>query len=159
MRPEPFVPEILDDERRFVRDKTGGLVWHRVFNRSLYAETDRSKVVYHANFLRYFELGRCSLMRDMGYPYRQVEESGYVYPVVEMGANFYQPLYYDDPMWIHTRPAHLERVRVSFDYLITHEETGAVICTGFTKHCSLNRSGRPTQVDAQTVSMWKSFPT
>jgi len=159
MRHKPFVPVPLDSDVPFVRDETTGLVWHRVFNRPLYADTDRSQVVYHANYLRYFELGRASLMRDVGYPYRQVEESGYVYPIVDLAMAFHKPLFYDDPMWVHTRPIRLERIRVTFDYLITHAETGDVVCTGHTAHCALGKSGLPCPVDAATVRMWESFPS
>jgi acyl-CoA thioester hydrolase len=85
MRPKPLVPEILDGDQRYVRDRQGGLVWHRCKSRILYADTDRSQVVYHGNYLRYFELGRATLMRDAAYPYREVEESGFVYPIIEVG--------------------------------------------------------------------------
>jgi acyl-CoA thioester hydrolase len=75
-----------------------------------------------------------------------------------MGVSYYQPLYYDDVMYIHTRPVNLERVRLQFDYLITHAEKGNLICIGFTKHCALNQSGTPVAVDPKTVQVWKSFP-
>lgn len=158
MRPPPFAPEPLDDQGRYVRDRNGGHVWHRCAHRTLYADTDRSNMVYHANYLRYFEMGRATLMRDAAYPYRAIEESGYVYPVVDLGITFYAPLRYDDPLWIHTRPAELERVRLRFDYLITHGETGALICRGFTKHCALNASGTPAAIDPKTVHLWNTFP-
>ena len=83
-------------------------------------------MVYHSNYLRYFEFGRASLMRDAAYPYREIEESGYVYPIIDLGITFYKPLYYDDLIWVHTRPIELERVRLKFDYLITHGRTGAI---------------------------------
>ena len=158
MRPKPFHPDIYKGDERYVRDRVGGLVWHRVFHRSMYIDTDRSGVVYHSNYLRYFELGRGTLMRDVGYPYDAVEKSGYVYPIVETGLTFHKPLFYDDPMWIHTRPAMLERVKVRFDYVVTHAETGAVVCKGFTTHCALDKSMKPTPVDPATVKMWRSFP-
>lgn len=158
MKPKPFQTEAYGDDGRYVRDAATGLVWHRCGNRTLYADTDRSAVVYHANYLRYFELGRASLMRDAAYPYREVEADGYVYPIIEMGARFQEPLHYDDPMWIHTRPAELERVRLRFDYIITHAETRADVCRGFTKHCALNSRGIPVAVDPKTVHLWKAFP-
>jgi acyl-CoA thioester hydrolase len=135
-----------------------GLIWHRCGSRILYADTDRSTVVYHANYLRYFELGRASLMRDAAYPYREIEESGYVYPIIELAIQFHESLHYDDPLWIHTRPASLERVRLQFDYIITHSETGADVCRGFTRHCALNAKGNPVAVDPKTVHLWKTFP-
>jgi acyl-CoA thioester hydrolase len=97
-------------------------------------------------------------MRDAAYPYREIEESGYVYPIIEMGVRFHEPLRYDDPMWIHTRPGPLERVRLRFDYIITHAETGAYVCRGFTQHCALNAKGIPVAVDPKTVHLWKAFP-
>ncbi len=158
MKPKPFRPVPFDDDARFVRDATTGVVWHRCPHRTLYADTDRSEVVYHSNYLRYFELGRASLMRDAAYPYREIEESGFVYPIIDLGITFHAPLYYDDPIWIHTRPIALERVRLTFDYLISHAETGRLICRGFTKHCALNRKGLPVAVDEKTVHLWKTFP-
>ena len=158
MRPKPFRPEPINDHNHFVRDLTTGLTWHRTTYRTLYADTDRSGVVYHSNYLRYFEFGRTSLMRDAAYPYKEIEQSGYVYPIIDMGVTYYHPLVYDDLMHIQTRPTHLERVRLRFDYLITHGEKGYVVCTGYTKHCALNSARIPVAVDPKTVELWKTFP-
>ncbi len=121
MRPKPFTPEALEGDAAYFRDKTGGLVWHCSRMRPLYADTDRSQVVYHANFLRYFEFGRASLMRDAAYPYKEIEDGGTIYPIIQIGVDYFSPVYYDDPMCIYTRPAVIERVRLRFDYVITHE--------------------------------------
>ncbi len=158
MTTKRFNPNPIDETGMFVRDTVTNLVWHRVQTRPLYADTDRSQVVYHANYLRYFELGRTSLMRDMGYPYREVENAGYIYPIVNLQLSFKYPLFYDDPIWIHTRPSEIDRIRVTFNYIITHVEHACVVCTGFTKHCALNEKRKPTPVDATTARMWKTFP-
>jgi acyl-CoA thioester hydrolase len=159
MRPKPFVPVVLAARPGYVQDRTSGLVWHRCETRTLYADTDRSQVVYHANYLRYFEFGRASLMRDAAYPYREVEESGFVYPIIKVDIDYYRPLYYDDAMWVHTRPAALERVRLQFDYVITHQESGDIVCKGFTRHCAINTAGTPVGIDPKTVRLWEIFPT
>lgn len=158
MRPAPFQPEPFENTRQFVRDAASGEIWHKVFHRTLYADTDRSGVVYHANYLRFFELGRTSLMRDQGYPYKEVEDKGYVYPIVELGVTYHSPLFYDDAMWVYTRPAVLERVRVQFDYLILSEDNSRLLTRGFTRHCALNTNGRPVAIDPDTVALWKGFP-
>jgi len=158
MKPKPFKPQVYEHDERYIRDHGTGLVWHRCMHRALYADTDRSTVVYHANYLRYFEIGRTSLMRDAAYPYRLIEENGYVYPIIELSIHFYGPLYYDDTMWIHTRPAAIERVKLGFNYVITHGETAHIICEGFTKHCALNTAGRVVAVDSQTAFLWEAFP-
>jgi acyl-CoA thioester hydrolase len=158
MRPKPFLPEIFNNDDRFVRDRTDGRVWHRCRNRTLYADTDRSQTVYHANHLRFFEMGRASLMRDSGCTYREIEESGLIYPIIEVGITYHTPLYYDDAMWIHTRPGELERVRIQFDYIITRAEANDIVCKGFTRHCAINTSGTPVAIDERTLRIWKVFP-
>ena len=158
MKPKPFRPVPYTEDERYSRDADTGLVWHCCTQRTLYADTDRSSVVYHANYLRYFEFGRTSLMREANYPYKEIEARGYVYPIVDVGINFYEPLYYDDLMLIYTRPAEIARVKVRFDYIITHGKTGNMICAGFTRHCALNAAGSVVAVDAGTVRLWEMFP-
>ncbi|MFZ7125804.1 MAG: acyl-CoA thioesterase [Desulfobacterales bacterium] len=158
MKPKPFVPEAVGESPEYVRDAVGGLCWHRCEQRTLYADTDRSQVVYHANYLRYFEYGRASLMREAAYPYREIEESGYVYPIIKIGIDYHRPLYYDDAMIIYTRPSEIERVRLRFDYVITHADSGEVVCKGFTRHCAVNASGTPVEVDGKTARLWEIFP-
>jgi acyl-CoA thioester hydrolase len=158
MRPKPFIPEFLD-RPDFVRDTNSGLIWHRCELRTLYVDTDRSQVVYHANYLKYFEFGRASLMRNANYPYKKIEESGFIYPIIKTELNYYSPLFYDDLMYIYTRPAKLEMVKLQFDYLITSAEKGGEICcTGFTRHCAVNSKSIPVEIDEQTIKLWNEFP-
>jgi acyl-CoA thioester hydrolase len=158
MRPQPFEPQPLDAQGPYVRDAVGGQVWHRCTTRVLYADTDRSQVVYHGNYLRYFEFGRASLMRAAGYPYRQVEVDGFIYPIIALGLDYFHPLRYDDPIWVNTRPGAMERVRLQFDYVITHRESGTLICKGFTRHCATNARGVPVGIDERTQNLWRYFP-
>ena len=158
MRTPDFQPTPYEQDDRFVRDAKGGLVWHRAGQRVLFADTDRTGAVYHANYLRFFELGRVSLLRDCGFPLRQVEADGLVYPIFQLGLDYFRPLDYDDPMWIHTRFRELRPVTIDFDYLITHAETGVVLCRGFTRPCATHRKSIPVAVDPITVGIFKNFP-
>ena len=157
MRPKDFRPRVRENDERFVVDEATGATWHRVFHRALYADTDRSGVVYHANFLRFFELGRTSLMRDIGYPYKQVEDAGTVYPVVELAVTFHRPLHYDGPMWIHTRPATASAC--ASPSVRDHARRNRRLATrGSTRHCALGPKGAPTAVDPITARCWEDFP-
>ncbi len=158
VRPKPFITEPYDHDARFVRDRHTGIVWHRCDLRTLYVDTDRSRVVYHANYLRYFEYGRASLMREVAYPYREIEDSGFLYPIIKVDVDYFRPLHYDEKMHIHTRPSTLERVRLQFDYVITHADSGDIVCRGFTRHCAVNASSIPVAVDPKTVRIWDVFP-
>jgi acyl-CoA thioester hydrolase len=157
MRPLPFIPKILDPPC-YVQDRRSGTTWHRCEMRTLYVDTDRSQVVYHANYLKYFEFGRASLMREANYPYKKIEESGYIYPIIKTELSYYSPLFYDDLMYIHTRPGKIEMVKLQFEYLITKAETGEICCTGFTRHCAVNSKNIPVEIDAKTMKLWNEFP-
>lgn len=157
MQPEPFDPVIFNDNESYAKDRITGLVWHRVFNRTLYIDTDRSGVVYHSNYLRYFELGRGTLMRDASRPYKQIEQSGFFYPVVETKIRFYKALFYDDPMWIYSRPDKLEKVKIQFQYIIVHAKTKEIICKGRTLHCAQTVDGKVVGVDTKTANICKNF--
>jgi acyl-CoA thioester hydrolase len=152
-----FVP--YPPDARFVREARSGLVWHRVAQRVLFADTDRTGVVYHGNYFRFFEQGRSSLLRDAGFPHAQVEADGYAYPIYELGTDFFRPIAHDAPIFVHTRFRGLAAVRVDFEYVITLAETGLVACRGFTRHCATNRQGRPVAVDPLTVAVFRNFPT
>lgn len=158
MRPKPFIPQALADDGSYVRDRTSGIVWHRCSLRTLYADTDRSGVVYHANYLRYFEFGRASLMRDVAYSYLEIEEGGYVYPIVSTAVDYFSPLRYDDLMYVYTRPGDLQKVKLQFEYVITHAANGRIVCTGFTRHCAVNAKGIPSAIDEKTLKLWENFP-
>lgn len=158
MRSAQFIPEACGNDSRFVKNLVDGYIWHKTECRPLYADTDRSAMVYHANYLRYFELARGTLMRDLGCPYTEIEADGYVYPIIEQGIKYHAPLYYDEPMWINTRPGKVGKVRLKFQYIITNAETGAVVCEGFTEHCAINSRGRPVAVDKKTLGLLENFP-
>ena len=158
MKPKPFIPEIYNGDNRYVRDTVSDTIWHRVSHRTLYVDTDRSTWVYHSKYLHFFELGRTSLMRDCNYSYLEVEQDGFVYPIIDQAITYYRPLGYDDPMWIHTRLGKLERVKVTFHYIITHRETGDIVCKGHTRHCAMRSTGAVTGIDPKTIGIWEAFP-
>jgi acyl-CoA thioester hydrolase len=163
MNLSPLKVRVLKANLNYVRTNPNGLgqdglVWHICKHRVLYADTDCSRTVYHSNYLHYFELGRTSLMRAAAYPYREIEASGYIYPIIEVGLNIYTPLHYDDLMRIYTRPSERERVKLRFDYIITQETTNTIVCEGFTRHCATNSAGIPVAVDEKTVKLWQNFP-
>jgi len=158
MRPQTFKPEIYNGDERFIRNKSDGRIWHRCQHRTLYADTDRSQFVYHSNYLHYFEFGRASLMRDVAYTYKEIESNGYLYPIIEIGLKYYNPLHYDDLMYIHTNISSIERVKLQFDYVITHGKTYDLVCQGFTKHCAVNLSGKPVAIDEKTIHLWEMLP-
>jgi len=84
-----------------------------------YAETDQMGVVYYANYLVWFEVGRVELLRALGFSYKQLEaEHGCILPVIEATCRYRSPARYDDQILIETRPALLRGPVLKFAYRI-----------------------------------------
>lgn len=108
-----------------------------------YAETDQMGVVYHANVLVYFEVGRTELLRAVGPPYRDLEAAGVNLAVVDAALRYTAPIRYDDLLRVETRVTALGRASVDFEYRLVHADTGVLHATGSTRHACVDRSGRP----------------
>jgi len=111
-----------------------------------YAETDTMGIVYYANYLVWFEVGRTDLLRDSGWSYREIEAEGYMLPVLEAACAYHQPARYDDELDVKTRGELLSPVRVKFTYEVVRSSDDVVLATGHTVHASLDRGGRPCRL-------------
>jgi acyl-CoA thioester hydrolase len=67
-----------------------------------YADTDQMNVVYHGNYVQYFEVGRTESIRHLGFTYKDMEAMGVIMPVIEWHAKFVRPAHYDDLLTIKT---------------------------------------------------------
>jgi len=84
-----------------------------------YAETDQMGIVYYANYLVWFELGRVELLRSLGLAYSKLEaDHGCILPVIEARCRYRSPARYDDEILIETRPAMLRGSVIKFAYTI-----------------------------------------
>ena len=114
-----------------------------------YADTDQMGVVYYANYLVWFEVGRTEWLRETGWSYREMEHEGVALPVIEAHCEYRQPLRYDDELEIATRAALMTPVRIRFDYDITRASDGARAVTGYTVHAAVDADGRPCRLPAR----------
>jgi acyl-CoA thioester hydrolase len=105
-----------------------------------YYETDAMGIVHHSNYLRWFELARTEYLRDIGTPYRAMEESGISSPVLEIHCRYLQPSRYDDRITARVRLTGYTAVRIELSYEIYCDNR--LICDGWTRHAFL-RGGRP----------------
>ena len=111
-----------------------------------YAETDRMGVVYYANYLVWFEVGRTEWLRDTGWSYREMERDGISLPVVEAHCQYLQPARYDDELEIATWAILVTAVRVRFDYEVTRAADAMVSAVGHTVHAALGVNGKPCRL-------------
>jgi len=113
-----------------------------------YAETDQMGIVYYANYLVWFELGRVEVLRTLDLSYHRLEtEFGCILPVIEVRCRYRAPARYDDEIVIETRPAMMRGSVLKFAYRIFRklgqkQEERELLAEGETVHVVCDRQLR-----------------
>lgn len=104
-----------------------------------YAETDQMGVVYHANYLVWFEVGRVEFIRQTGLDYATMEREGALIAVVDVSARYKAPARYDEELLVRTTLAGFRGSIVKFRYAILRAADEALLCEGETTHIVVGR--------------------
>jgi acyl-CoA thioester hydrolase len=119
---------------REVSERRHGVA-HETRLRARYAETDQMGIVYHSNFVIWFEVGRVELFRSLGFTYDVMERrDGCHLPVVDLRVRFKSPARYDDEVIIRTTVKNLRSSLVHFGYEVLRAGDGALLAEGETTH-------------------------
>lgn len=143
--------------------------WHLSPLRVRYQETDRMDVVFYANYVTWFEIGRTEFIRHAGYPYRRAEDAGLLLPVVELNVRYERPARYDDRIVVCTRLREATPLRLSFDSQVRligeaarppvtvdaeGDLPGVLLAAGGTGHVWLNRDWKPVRIDRAAPELY-----
>jgi acyl-CoA thioester hydrolase len=116
--------------------------YHDVTIRVRYAETDQMGVVYHSNYLIWFEVGRVEIMRSLGFDYKQMEAEDDCYLVVaEVQCRYHHPARYDELITVRTRILAAKNRMLKFGYELFRQSDQKLLATGYTTHISCRRDG------------------
>jgi acyl-CoA thioester hydrolase len=116
-----------------------------------YAETDQMGVVYHANYLIWFEIGRSKLVEQLGFRYMDIEEQGYISPVVDVTVSYKKPVHYGERVTITTWIESYNSIRTVYGYHIFNQH-GELCVDGLSSHVVVNKK------DFRPISLRKVFP-
>jgi acyl-CoA thioester hydrolase len=111
-------------------------------------------VVYYANYLVWFEVGRAEWLRQTGWTYRDMERDGISLPVIEARCEYRQPARYDDEIEIATKGTLVTPVRVRFDYQVTRAGDDGAIAGGHTVHAAVDTDGKPRRLPSHVREMF-----
>jgi acyl-CoA thioester hydrolase len=104
-----------------------------------YAETDQMGVVYHSNYIIWFEVGRVEMMRQLGFVYRDMEKHDDIHiAVADVHCRFKAPALYDDLLTVRTRLVNVRGSVLHFGYEIVRAEDGRILAEGESVHISVN---------------------
>jgi acyl-CoA thioester hydrolase len=99
-------------------------------------------VVYHGNYIQYFEVGRVEYMRDIGVVYANMEKKGIGMPVVNIVINYKKPAVYDEELLIETWVEKLPTSKIIFHNRAIGEN-GTVVCDAEVTLVFINSNFRP----------------
>jgi len=119
--------------------------WHETKIRVRYKDTDRLGVVYYGNYLTFFEVGRAEFMRDLGFPYSEIEADGYSLVVTEAHAKYHGNVGYDAMVTVKTAISEIRGARMRFDYEVL-ADNGKLLVSGYTVHGCINAKSRPSRI-------------
>jgi len=137
---------------------------HDVFERAVehtvrvrYSETDKMGIVYHANYIVWFEVGRTEFCRAAGFPYSEMERQGIMILVTGVECRYRRSASYDDDVTIRTRMGDAGSRGLSFFYEIVRTDDGALLAEGSTRHVFVDRSGRPVTIPSAIREAFARF--
>lgn len=123
---------------------------HAIELRVRYPETDQMGVVYHANYLVWCDMGRTEYLRARGADYAALERSGTLLAVAEATVRYHASARYDELVRVVTTLRDVRSRMITFDYVISHAESGTRFVTASTTLVSMDRDGRPVKLPSAT---------
>jgi len=116
-----------------------------------YYETDKMGVTHHSNYIRWMEEARVDFLDQIGYGYAKMEEAGIISPVIGVECEYKRTTTFDNEICIRPEIESFNGVKLVIRYTMTNVATGELVCQGKSKHCFLNKDGKP-------LSLRKEFP-
>ena len=130
---------------------------HETQIRVTYKDTDRMGYSYYGNYPTYYEIGRTEFLRELGLSYKQLEDDGFLLPIVKMNIKYIQPARYDELLTIKTRYKKLHSVKVEFEYEIYNEKK-TLINKGYTLLAFVNvKTRKPTQAPKYYLDIMNKY--
>lgn len=104
---------------------------HEIELTPAFHDVDAMAVVWHGNYLKYFELARCALLQRFDYDYLQMHDSGYLWPIVDLRAKYVRSAQFNQKLKVRAQIVEWEN-RLKIDYLIRDAASGQVLTRAHT---------------------------
>jgi acyl-CoA thioester hydrolase len=101
-------------------------------------------VCWHGHYLKYFEIGRAALLRVFDYDYREMQASGYLWPIVEAHLKYVRPATYGQQIEVRAQLLEYEN-RLKIGYEIVDAASGERLTKGYTIQVAIDASTQELQ--------------
>ena len=113
---------------------------HHTIIQVRYSETDSMSYTHHSNYLKFYEIGRLSWFKNIGFSYRKLEKNGIIMPVVDAKIKYRKPSFFEDELKIQTTLISKPNKFIEFEYVVYKDSE--VINEGYTKLVFLDRNSK-----------------
>lgn len=110
-------------------------------------DLDPMHIVWHGNYVKYFEEARCQLLRKIGYDYPDMKHSGFYWPIIDMRLKYIKPAKYGQTLHCVATMVEFEN-RIKIEYLIQCAQSNEKLCKGYTVQVAVSTDS----FDMQLVS-------
>ncbi|MCE5263523.1 MAG: acyl-CoA thioesterase [Deltaproteobacteria bacterium] len=128
-----------------------------VLIRVIYADTDAMGIVYHTNYIRWFEVGRNELCRDMGILAADLQAAGFNLPLTRVFCHYHVPAHYDQMVLVETEIAYLKWASMKFTYKIWDESRNSLLAEGYTVHACTEANGKIIRIPGPLSEKIRSY--
>lgn len=116
-----------------------------------YYETDKMGVTHHSNYIRWMEEARIEFLDKIGYSYYKLEQDGIMSPVIGIECDYKATTTFNDEIEIMVSVKEFKGVRLVIEYKMINYKTKELVLYGISKHCFVNKEGKP-------IILKKEFP-
>lgn len=122
-----------------------------------YYETDQMAIVHHSNYIRWFEEARLDALEQLGVSYSDMEQGGFLIPVLDVSCQYIKTVRYGDTVEIRLNMTRFTGLKFDFSYEIYNKKTGELTTAGTSSHCILGSDFRPVRLKKEYPEIYKRF--
>ena len=128
----------------------------RVQHKVHFFDTDTMGVVHHANYIRWFEIGRVEYLRSIGIDLNEMMSDGILFPITKIEAQYHSPAHFDDLLEIETAARALTKAKMEFEYRIFRSGEEKILVTGYSQNVFTNKeNGKITRLPDKYYNLMK----
>lgn len=115
-----------------------------------FPDVDSYRIVWHGNYIKYFEIARCKLLEKINYTYNDMEKSGYFFPIIDVKVKYIRPLLFGQTFIITATLKEWEN-KLTINYTITDKATNEKLTKGYTSQIAIAMPSHITQYESPKI--------
>ena len=122
-----------------------------------FADLDGMRIVYHTNYIKWFDLARTKLFREAGLPIDRWEDGGIYLPVVSCSCEYLESASFGDDLRVTARVENAEGAVLDLKYEIEKLDAGRIITTGSTRHIFCGQDMKSMKLDQTFPDLYRDL--